>query len=74
MIEDTLANQKYIEAMRAIQKAGKEPEHSKVAETALERDFMRNANNAINGKSVSMPYKQGQYESIFYRGHRVYVR
>ena len=65
MVEDTLQNQKYIEALKTLEKHGKTAEHHKKAEHPKEVDFMRDVNKEVSKVVLSMPYKNGQYETIF---------
>ena len=65
MLEDTLENQKYVEAFRSMNKHAVNADFHKVATTPAEIDFMNNANKTISKVVQTIPYKQGQFELIF---------
>lgn len=65
MLEDTQENALYIKAMRELNKAGKNSDHTKPAETSKEIDFMHDTNRVVSRALLSIPYKLDQYEKIF---------
>lgn len=64
-MEDTEENYLYVNALKALDKAGKTSEHVKKAETPKEVDFMRETNRVVYRKSISINYAENQYETIF---------
>ena len=65
MLADTLENKRYIDALKAIEKSGLEPEYTKKVETKEEEDFRVNANQSLTKVNMTIPYSNGQYEKIF---------
>jgi len=68
MLEDSKENTLYVKALRELQRAGKQPEHHKTAETPREVDFMRDAQTVVTRSALMIPYAPNQYETIFQRG------
>lgn len=65
MLEDTLENKLYIDALKSLEKHNLVSEHHKVAKHHKEIDFMHNANQMLSRSSMTIPYTTGQYEKIF---------
>lgn len=61
----------YINAMRALRKAGENSQFIKVAKTKREIEAKNNNNRAITRVTSLIPYEEGQYEKIFQRPHSI---
>jgi len=57
---------KYIRALRALEKAGKQSDQHAIATSSQEIQFMKEVNAEVGKLTFgAVPYKPGQYENIF---------